>query len=299
MLATACPDLLPGPVPQPSGPPRAPVSHDSPPLSRPLSPDSRDARGRFLPGNPGGPGNPFARRTAQLRRALCERVTEEDIQALADQLLERSRQGDLVAMKLLFAYVLGRPAAVVDPDTFDATEGHLALHDAAAARAGVVPVAQTEKAPEPAQALAHDPAPDSGSEGAMPSEADPVPHATPDPEPGPDQAPRRQEYARQEADAGSAPVAPARVPSTTQGPGDRLAVPVCPGGRVHRQATEANGPDQPAEAAGGPGAAGHLGTSVAKEPERINRDQLGYLYFLRSLGLPTSERMRDEGSACR
>lgn len=32
----------------------------------------RDARGRFVTGNPGGPGNPHARRTQELRSALSD-----------------------------------------------------------------------------------------------------------------------------------------------------------------------------------------------------------------------------------
>ena len=33
----------------------------------PAGDNGRDARGRFAPGNAGGPGNPFARRVAELR----------------------------------------------------------------------------------------------------------------------------------------------------------------------------------------------------------------------------------------
>src|SRR5207302_6295868 len=79
----------------------------------------RDARGRFTRGNPGGAGNPFARRVAELRRTLIARVTEEDIDAAADALIEKARQGDVAAAKLLLAYSIGQPAAPVDPDTLD------------------------------------------------------------------------------------------------------------------------------------------------------------------------------------
>jgi hypothetical protein len=47
---------------------------------------SRDSRGRFTRGNPGGPGNPFARHQAALRQALCQAVSQEDIQAIAHRL---------------------------------------------------------------------------------------------------------------------------------------------------------------------------------------------------------------------
>src|SRR5689334_10197691 len=75
----------------------------------------RDGKGRFTKGNPGGPGNPFARRVAALRTALLEVVTEDDIQEAAKRLIEKARQGDLAAIRLLYAYTLGKPAATVDP----------------------------------------------------------------------------------------------------------------------------------------------------------------------------------------
>jgi hypothetical protein len=82
----------------------------------------RDARGRFAKGNVGGPGNPFARKAAALRTALIETVTEEDMRFIAEQLVVIARLGDLAAIKLLFQYVLGKPAAAVDPDTLDLHE---------------------------------------------------------------------------------------------------------------------------------------------------------------------------------
>ncbi len=35
----------------------------------------RDPNGRFAPGNVGGPGNPFARRVAELRQIMLDCVT--------------------------------------------------------------------------------------------------------------------------------------------------------------------------------------------------------------------------------
>jgi hypothetical protein len=84
--------------------------------------NGRDRRGRFSRGNRGGPGNPFTRQLAEFRRALCRTVTEEDIECLARQLLERGRQGDVNAIKLLFVYAIGRPADAVDPDSLDSHE---------------------------------------------------------------------------------------------------------------------------------------------------------------------------------
>jgi hypothetical protein len=82
----------------------------------------RDERGRFVKGNRGGPGNPFARQVAKLRAALIQRVTEADIQRIADDLLTSAKLGHLPSIRLLFLYVLGKPAAVVDPDTLDIEE---------------------------------------------------------------------------------------------------------------------------------------------------------------------------------
>lgn len=81
--------------------------------------EGRDARGRFTAGNLGGPGNPFARRVAALRTALLKAVTEADIDAIARQLVEQAKAGDVPACKLLFAYVLGKPAPAPNPDDLD------------------------------------------------------------------------------------------------------------------------------------------------------------------------------------
>ena len=84
--------------------------------------NGRDAHGRFTRGNPGGPGNPFARRLAALRRALCETVTEDDVRAVTRKLLQQARDGDPAAIRLLFAYAIGRPTDAINPDTLDLQE---------------------------------------------------------------------------------------------------------------------------------------------------------------------------------
>jgi hypothetical protein len=84
--------------------------------------NGRDQHGRFAKGNPGGPGNPFARRTAQLRRVLSMAVTEEDIAAVAKRLLEQAKAGDVAAARLLLSYAIGQPTETVDPDTLDQQE---------------------------------------------------------------------------------------------------------------------------------------------------------------------------------
>jgi hypothetical protein len=82
----------------------------------------RDANGRFAKGNKGGPGNPFARKVAELRRALVNFVTEDDMKHIAFVLKEKAMGGDLAAIKLLFQYVLGKPQPTPDPDRLDVDE---------------------------------------------------------------------------------------------------------------------------------------------------------------------------------
>src|SRR5579871_686306 len=72
-------------------PSATPLSNDSP------TPAGRDSRGRFAPGNKGGPGNPYTRRCAALRQAMLDVVTPEDLQAIMRELIDRARQGDIAA----------------------------------------------------------------------------------------------------------------------------------------------------------------------------------------------------------
>jgi hypothetical protein len=84
--------------------------------------NGHDSSGRFTKGNKCAAGNPFARRLARLRSLLLDAVSDDDLRAVARKLVEQARDGDTAAAKLLLAYVLGRPAAVVDPDTLDREE---------------------------------------------------------------------------------------------------------------------------------------------------------------------------------
>src|SRR5262249_1994659 len=76
----------------------------------------RDAQGRFAPGNPGGPGNPFARQVAALRQAVLQSVTAEDLQAITRKLVELAKEGNVGAAKLVRAYAVGKPAPAPEPD---------------------------------------------------------------------------------------------------------------------------------------------------------------------------------------
>jgi hypothetical protein len=82
----------------------------------------RDEQGRFKAGNRSGRGNPFARKTAALRSALINAVTEKDMNDIAAALLDKARQSDVAACKLVFSYALGKPGPMTDPDNLDQQE---------------------------------------------------------------------------------------------------------------------------------------------------------------------------------
>ena len=57
-----------------------------------------------------------------LRRTLLSQVSKDDIHNAARRLTEEARKGDLAAIKILFAYVIGKPVDAVDPDSVDHQE---------------------------------------------------------------------------------------------------------------------------------------------------------------------------------
>src|SRR5947208_11123989 len=84
--------------------------------------NGHESNGRFAKGNPGGPGNPFARRVAALRKVIINRLTEADLLAITEALLARAKEGSVGAAKLLLAYGIGKPASAPDPDRLDGQE---------------------------------------------------------------------------------------------------------------------------------------------------------------------------------
>jgi hypothetical protein len=68
-----------------------------------------DSRGRFLPGNRGGPGG-ARRRADEFRRAAEEAVSPEHVAALMRRLTRMSLEGNLAAARLVLDRTLGRAA---------------------------------------------------------------------------------------------------------------------------------------------------------------------------------------------
>jgi hypothetical protein len=103
-------DMQPKPQPVPQTPPAPPS-----PTGSNGSLEGRDkASGRFTAGNRCSKGNPFAKRQYALRSGLLAAVTEETLTAMAAKLVELALAGDVAAAALLFSYVLGKPARMVD-----------------------------------------------------------------------------------------------------------------------------------------------------------------------------------------
>lgn len=71
--------------------------------------DARDRRGRFTPGNSGGPGNPHAAQVAKLRAALLEAVTPQDLRAVVAALVKAAKGGSVPAARELMERILGKP----------------------------------------------------------------------------------------------------------------------------------------------------------------------------------------------
>ena len=93
--------------------------------------NGRDARGRFAKGNPGGPGNPQARKVAALRSTLLRTVTQKDMREVTRAMMDKAKGGDVAAAKLLLGYLVGQPPAAIVVD-LETTGPHVRGEDAMA-----------------------------------------------------------------------------------------------------------------------------------------------------------------------
>ena len=70
--------------------------------------NGRSAAGRFRPGNPGGPGNPYAKSVAEFRSILYEVLTPERMRAVAETLVRQAELGEQWAVKELLDRTIGK-----------------------------------------------------------------------------------------------------------------------------------------------------------------------------------------------
>ena len=82
--------------------------------------------GRFLQGNPGGPGNPYTKRVAALREALLAEVSPEDLRAIVRVLVDQAKSGDVAAAREVLLRTLGRPVEADLLERLEALEERLA-----------------------------------------------------------------------------------------------------------------------------------------------------------------------------
>ena len=89
----------------------------------------RNSNGQFAKGNPGGPGNPYARRVARLRATLLDAVGENGLADIVQGMVTAAKGGDVAAAKLLLSYLLGKPVESVEPDYVEIHERELHSKD--------------------------------------------------------------------------------------------------------------------------------------------------------------------------
>lgn len=85
-------------------------------LAWPDDPSKRDARGRFSKGNPGGPGNPMAKRTAEIRSLLMNAVSDEDLTGIVRALVSRAKAGDVPAAREVLDRLAGKASQKLEMD---------------------------------------------------------------------------------------------------------------------------------------------------------------------------------------
>ena len=76
----------------------------------------RDTGGRFVKGCAPGPGNPFARRVAQLRARIVASVTDSDLDSVIATLVQAAKDGEPWAIRELLDRVIGRSKPTDDGD---------------------------------------------------------------------------------------------------------------------------------------------------------------------------------------
>lgn len=85
----------------------------------------RDDKGRFTAGNRIGKGRPIGAKVERLRRALIASVGTDDIREIVSELLTRAKNGDLMAVKIVFERTLGQPVQADLLDRLDQLEESL------------------------------------------------------------------------------------------------------------------------------------------------------------------------------
>jgi hypothetical protein len=78
------------------------------------SPNGRSPDGRFALGNHAAAGNPINRRMKELRRALLDSATPEDVKQVGQTLWELATRGDVQAARVWLEFVIGKPPQALE-----------------------------------------------------------------------------------------------------------------------------------------------------------------------------------------
>ncbi len=94
-------------------------------LPSPNGSNGRRADGRFATGNPGGPGNPHARQTADIRRLIREAVTDDDLRAVVRCVVKKAKAGEPWAVKELLDRLAGKSTQATDEHAGQVIHPHI------------------------------------------------------------------------------------------------------------------------------------------------------------------------------
>ena len=89
----------------------------------------RDSQGRFAKGNSGGPGNPYGRSVAKWRELFQEAVTDQDFREIIAAMVQKAKEGDMVAAREVLNRLAGRPAEAMDPERKSMAKRQLELRE--------------------------------------------------------------------------------------------------------------------------------------------------------------------------
>lgn len=78
----------------------------------------KDSRGRFAPGNRGGPGRPRKAIEARYQKIVYSAITEDALFRAVSKLIELAEQGDVAAIREVL-----RLALPAKPDPFELIDG--------------------------------------------------------------------------------------------------------------------------------------------------------------------------------
>ena len=79
----------------------------------PNGPNGRDERGRFAPGNVGGPGNPHAKQVGKLRSAMLAAVSDKEMKAVVKKLVELAKGATYQRRRKCWTDAWGDPSRLI------------------------------------------------------------------------------------------------------------------------------------------------------------------------------------------